>query len=195
MRKIWLMALAVLLCGALHAGETKRVQFLDGVYSLEVPADWHTEEDDDGSSAFLSPQKDGAAQVLVSPPNTKVDGDFGDFAGMQMGLLFAMLGGGEITREDKDEFDGRPAYRFEYKIPLGETSIVGSGVVVKYDEAVVMLMTFCPDDLAPRFVPQAGEVMASFRLDNAALEKNRAKVDEISEKTMKELQSMEAMFD
>ncbi|MCD8352621.1 MAG: hypothetical protein LUC93_18620 [Planctomycetaceae bacterium] len=190
----WIVAACLFWCVAANAAEVVRVPLMDGVYSVASPDDWWLEEEADGSAVTFAPTANSPTQVIFSAPNTKVDGDHADYANLQMGMIFAMLDGGEITSEEDTTFSGRPCQTFAFTVPFGPGHIEGIGRAIDVGGAVAMMLALSPDDLAEEFLPRAREIMDTFELDQEAFENNRARLDELSERVNAELESARAML-
>lgn len=190
----WMMAVAACFfwCVAANAAEVIRVPLMDGVYSVASPDDWWLEEEADGSAVTFAPTENAPTQVIFSAPNTKVEGDHADYANLQMGMIFAILDGGEITMEEDATFSDRPCQNFAFTVPFGPGTIEGIGRAIDLGGAVALMLALSPDDLAGEFLPRAREIMDSFELNQAAFDKHRARLDDLSERVIAELKATRA---
>lgn len=196
MRMLWtIVAAAVFACCAVAGEDCIRVPLLHGVYSVESPADWWLEEEEDGSAVTFAPQENSPNQIIFSAPNTRVQGDYTDYLELQMAMIFLMLDGGEVTSERDDAFAGRPCRRFDFTVPFGPGAIAGTGMAVHYEEGVAIMLALSPESEAESFLPRAVEVMHSYRLDAEVRAANREEVDELSERVNKRLEEVKAMLE
>lgn len=184
MRNLWLLAAsAFMFCAFVAmAGETGRVPLLNGVYSLEAPANWWVEQEKDGTGVTFSPEKDSPKAIFITAPNVTIGDDYAEYAGVQMGILFKALGGGEITGEEEGETDGYPSIAFAFSIPAGDTTVEGRANVVNFDGAAVIFLVIAPADDIDEFLPIAGEVIDSYQIHPEAIETNAKVIAEVSEK-------------
>lgn len=196
MRILWTIMAVLVIGAAVPAGEDAiRVPLLKGVYSVESPAEWWLEEEEDGSAATFAPQENSPNQIIFSAPNTRVQGDYTEYVELQMRMIFLMLDGGEVTSERDDTFEGRPCRLFDFTVPFGPGAIMGTGMAVNYEEGVATMLALAPEDLAEEFLPRAAAIMKSYRLDAAALAENRTAVDELSERINGQLEEVKAILE
>lgn len=179
----FLMAVAfVVLCGVSAQAGMVRVPLLNGVYSVEAPAEWYVEQQDDGTGVTFAPEKGAPSMVVITAPNLDVGNEIGEYAGVQMGLLFKQIGGGEITGEEEGETDGNPSIFFSFSIPVGDTTLEGKANVVNYDGAAVLFVALAPAALEAEFLPIAGAIIDSYQLHPEAIKQQAAVIKQVSDK-------------
>ncbi len=189
MRKLLFASLAAFLfcvCVA-RAADTARIPLLNGIYSLEAPTDWHVEQEPEGQSVMFSPEQGASQMVVVTAPNITVGDDYAEYAGIQIGILFKLMGGGKVTAEEKGETDGFPSVAFSFSIPSGDSTIEGRANVVDFDGAAVLFIAICPADQLDEFLPAAGDIIDSYQLHPEAIEENKQVLADVAEKINQEI--------
>lgn len=179
----FLVALAlVALCGVSAQAGMVRVPLLNGVYSVEAPAEWYVKQEDDGTGVTFTPEKGAPAMVLITAPNLDVGDEIGEYAGVEMGLLFKNLGAGEITGEEEGKTDGYPSIAFSFSIPANGTTLEGRANVVNYNGAAVMFIVLAPADILDEFLPIAAAIIDSYQVHPEAIKEQQDVVKSVSDK-------------
>ena len=186
MRKFFLlMTFFALIAASALAGQTTRVELLNGVYSVIAPNNWHVEEADNGAFVAFSPTGGSPMSVLFTAPNPTVEGEIAEYAGVIMGVLFNSLGGGQVTYEEETDLDGHPAIMFHFTI--ADELAGGLAIVCDIEGYAVLTIALAPTEDLEEFLETAVPIMASLEIDLDEAEDNRDLLESLAESLLEEL--------
>lgn len=180
-KKLVCLSFLVLFAASAFAAETARVPLLNGVYSVAAPADWYFEQQDDGAAAMFTPKKGSPEMVVFTAPNVTVGDDYAEYAGVQAGLIFDMLGEGEVVGEEEEEFNGFPSVVFSYAVETGKGQMMGIGRVIDYDGAAVVAHAIAPAESFEELLPVFAEIIDSHEIHPEHIEDNAELLAEVAE--------------
>lgn len=186
----WVAAMCLLVAGIAAAGEaeTRRIEFANGLYAVEVPASWWVEEDEGGSGTTLAESKDSPNRLVIGTPLPGVK-DMQQYMDLLLRATYRKLGGEGFVlvtrREDTDWGDSIQAI-FTVKRP-GDANYGGMLDAIDINGNLVTFLATGPEDGFGEFLAKAEAVMESYEVDEDALDDNADELEAIGEETLRGL--------
>lgn len=191
MRKmVMLLAAFALLAGASLAAESRKVELLDGIYSLEVPADWFVQEEQNGQGTVLSDGQSSPYHLVIGTPIPGID-DLPQYVELMVAAVCKGLGSeGAVMGEGVGEADGHTAMQSVFVIPRANGENFGGMIdAEQINGYTVTMLAVGPAKGFQAFLAKAQPVMESYELDADAMDDHHDELEEIGEATVKGLLS------
>lgn len=178
MRKILVVAVIMAACGAAQAVDMEEYAFMDGLISFKAPAGWVVEHDETITGVTIAPRANSTSMVVFSTPNPHYDGDLATYLGENLGIFFAVVGGGEVVKEEETEVGGYAGVMAYFAANYGDDDVVGFSFAFDVADYVVMVTAFAPER-DKMFLRSVEEILDSYHLDVDMLDEWRETLDEI----------------
>lgn len=159
------------LSATLHAGESLRLNFVKGVYSASVPANWCVDIDADDSTLTLAQGPDPISpRVILAVPNPFAADRLDEYCRLAANSIMGAMGGGQILQEGSENGE----YGVIFKGAAAGINMVGASHCRRYgDYAVLSIFITREDDYAVAR-DNAAVILDSLRVNDAPLAQNAA---------------------
>lgn len=170
---------------SLAAGESMRLNFVKGLYSVNVPANWYIDVDTGDSTLSIAQGPDAASpRVIIAIPNPRTNGSLGDYAVMAANSFMNAFSGGTIM-ENKDNKDGHGVI---FRANASGVPFVGAVQTLRHNNYAILTVFLTRQSDYERTKEWAGIVLDSLRINDNALERQTAFVSAQADNLLKDLQ-------
>lgn len=170
---------------SLAAGESMRLNFVKGLYSVNVPANWYIDVDTGDATLSIAQGPDAASpRVIIAVPNPRMADSLGDYATMAANSFVNALGGGQIT-ENKDNSQG---HGILFRTNSSGVPFVGAVQTLRHGDYAILTVFLTRQSDYERTKEWAGIVLDSLRINDNALDKQTAFVSTQADNLLKDLQ-------
>ncbi|MCD8351248.1 MAG: hypothetical protein LUC93_11630 [Planctomycetaceae bacterium] len=186
MRKL---ALALILTLAatvpLAAGESVRLNFVKGLYSVNVPSNWYVDIDASDSTLTIAQGIEPTApRVIVAIPNPKMANQLDDYARLAATSFINALGGGNIV-QDKGE---RNEHGIIFRAEASGMPFVGAVHTIRDNGYAILTIFLTRESDYDRSKEWASVVLDSLRVDARAVEQQTAFITRQADNLIRDLQ-------
>lgn len=181
MRNILLAMAFVLFAGVAAAEEAAhRVQLLDGVYSVEVPASWWVNEIGPHEGAVISETKDSPYKLMISTPVAGIE-DVPTYTHLALADACKKLGGtGILLGEGLQVDDDQASIQAVFAV-VGQNGQKLGGMMdtVEIADHTVTLMAIGPEEGFAEFLPKAEAIFNTYEIDADQLDNHHDELEQI----------------
>ncbi len=169
------------------AGNTREVELLNGIYSVEVPANWWVKEDDGNQGVTMSPTQNSPFRLVISSPLPGIEDQAG-FAELVVKAIFEQIGGdSKVLAEEVEKQGPETLIRTIFNIRRPQGNIDGMLDTVDLNGYTITMLIIGPDENFNDFLPAAEDIKASYGLDPDKLDENHDALEEIAKATIGQL--------
>lgn len=168
------------------ADEVVRVPILEGVYSVEAPADWNLDVSGEDLVATFSEKPGADGTFVIAPPNPMAK-DIKSYTRMAVTSFLKVFGNGEITDENERKVAGFPAYNALFTFTTDGTPFVGWARTVDIEGYAVQSMAVVSAKNYVGFMEKAGPIADSYELNLDEVEAHLDELKSVGRETMTSL--------
>lgn len=181
MKKL-LPALMIVLLSAASSWSGERSEFLDGVISVVIPAEWTAQMDTHDQTLTVGPAASPTTRIGFSTPSPNHD-DPEAITSRNFELINLLFDDTlEIIEEDSDAvYGGKHGHAAKFSLDIMETEVFGNSFAFTQDGYMVMALSMALEEDFEKYLPDFEQVIADFSLNAEALERNAAKLKAISD--------------
>ncbi|MCD8138612.1 MAG: hypothetical protein LUE17_02340 [Planctomycetaceae bacterium] len=188
MRKLALalmLTLAATCAVSAAAGESMRLNFVKGLYSVNVPANWYVDIDASDSTLTIAQGVDPtAARVIIAIPSPQMANRLDEYARLAATSFINALGGGRIV-QDKGE---RDEHGVIFRTESSSLPFVGAVHTIRDGNNAILTIFLTPERDYERSKDWAAVILDSLRVDGRAIEQQTAFITRQAENLIRDLQ-------
>lgn len=170
---------------SLSAGESMRLNFVKGLYSVTVPANWYIDVDTGDSTLSIAQGPDAASpRVIIAIPNPAMAARLNDYATLAANSFLSALGGGQIV-ENKDNDQGHGVL---FRSTVSGTNFVGAVQTQRHGNYAILTVFLTRESDYARTKDWAAIVLDSLRINDSALSQQTAFVSGQADNLVRDLQ-------
>lgn len=189
MRNI-VLALALIVgmtSAAVAADNTREVEFLNGIYSVEVPANWWVKEDDGNQGVTIAQSQNSPCRLVISSPLPGIEDQAGYSELVVKAILEQIGGDGKVLAEEMEQEGQETLIRTIFNVRRPQGNLDGMLDTVELNGYTVTMLVIGPDDGISEFLPIAQDIKESYALDSDKLDENHDALEEIAKATVGQL--------
>ncbi len=186
----FVLALALMLgmtSAAAAADNTREVEFLNGIYSVEVPANWWVKEDDGNQGVTISEAQNSTSRLVISSPLPGIEDQAGYSELVVKAILEQIGGDGKVLAEEMEQEDQETLIRTIFNIRRPQGNLDGMLDTIELNGYTVTMLIIGPDDGIKDFLPIAQQIKESYALDPDKMDENHDALEEIAKATIGQL--------
>lgn len=181
MKKLLTVLMTVLLFTA-SSRSGERSEFLDGVVSVAVPAEWTAQMDSHEQTLTFGPAASPTTRIGFSTPSPN-HGDPEAMTTRNFDLINLLFDDTlEITEEDSGALYGdKRGYATKFTVDIMESEVFGMSFAFTQDGYMVMALSMALEEDFEKYLPDFEGIIADFSLNAEALKRNADKLKAISD--------------
>lgn len=186
MRTMFLAVLFLLSAGVAVADDAHRVQLLDGVYSVEIPASWWIHEIGPHEGAVISETQTSPYKLLISTPVPGIN-DLPTYTHLALADACEKLGGTGILLGEGLQIDDDQASIQAVFTVIGKNGEKLGGMLDTVEIAghAVTLMAIGPAEGFAEFLPKAEAIFNTYQIDADQLDSHHEELEQIGREIVK----------